>query len=357
VTNIPTPYRIALYSHLFRLFGEGFVVLFAARREPNRLWRLGTLPFPHHFLAERITAKRDGFNYIHNNLDVVGYLRRFDPDVVITTGFNPTHLYAWGYAKWFGKRHIPMTDGTLLSETHLSWLHRLVRRVVFSTSDAFIGASQGSLALYHHYGIDSKKCFQSPLTVENEVFINSNGLANRPYDLLFVGNFIEIKNPLFFVAVLKSLCERGRHPKVLLIGEGRLKEALLLALADLEVEVSYVGFVEPIQIPAYYQKAKVLLFPTQHDAWGMVAHEALASGTPVVVTPYAGVAYELVQDDINGFILPLVVSQWVVQVDRILCDVPLWERLSKQAFASVLPYSSERAVEGVRRACEYRDAK
>ena len=74
--------------------------------------------FAHHFLRERFLTVDD--RYIHHNPDVVPLLLKLKPDVVITDGFNPTHLYALLVACTHGWAHVAMADGTWQSE-HDVW--------------------------------------------------------------------------------------------------------------------------------------------------------------------------------------------------------------------------------------------
>src|ERR1035437_2503676 len=126
VTNIPAPYRNPIYQRLSKLLGhDNFHVVFCAGREDNREWNIEQQGFAHTFLTPfNITWKN---RYIHINPEILKVLHQLAPDVVITTGFNPTHLLAFAYAVLRGKTHIPMTDGTLTSERILSATHRLVR--------------------------------------------------------------------------------------------------------------------------------------------------------------------------------------------------------------------------------------
>ena len=92
VTNTPPPYRVPIFSRVAAWPGVDFHVIFCAKREPNRMWDLPPMQFPHYFLRERFFTRAD--RYSHHNPDVVALLWKLAPDVVITDGFNPTHLYA-----------------------------------------------------------------------------------------------------------------------------------------------------------------------------------------------------------------------------------------------------------------------
>src|SRR5690606_5418855 len=111
-----------------------------------------------------------GDRYIHNNPQVFSALRRYRPAVVVTDGFNPSHLYAFAWALLKKVPHVPMTDGTYDSELALSPVHRAVRRYVYARSQAFISASDGGSQLYQSYGIDAAKCFKSCLCINNDAF-------------------------------------------------------------------------------------------------------------------------------------------------------------------------------------------
>ena len=128
VTNIPAPYRLPVYEALAADAQIELKVIFCSGREPDREWDLSATRFEHVYLRERFVSYRGRF--IHINPDVWGALRSLRPEVVITTGFNPTHLLAYAYARKYGAKHVAMTDGTFNSEERLSWFHRWVRRRV-----------------------------------------------------------------------------------------------------------------------------------------------------------------------------------------------------------------------------------
>ncbi len=114
ITNIPTPYRDPIYA----LLPGGYSIIFCSRTEANRAWALPPLQYTHVFLEERVHSKRDGITFVHSNPDVWSALSGIRPNVVITTGFNPTHLYAYLWTKVHGTAHVCMTDGTIGSEAN-----------------------------------------------------------------------------------------------------------------------------------------------------------------------------------------------------------------------------------------------
>lgn len=351
VTNIPTPYRNPVYSLLPQ---HRFQVLFCGRTEGNRHWNLPEPNFHHQFLAERTHAKGDGFNYIHNNPDIWAALNCLRPRVVVTTGFNPTHLYAFLWAKRNGIRHVCMTDGTLLSEAGLGWRHRAVRRLVFRYSRAFIAASLGSVDLFRGYQVPESDIFRSSLCADNERFFAAAAAqAPRQYDVMFSGQLHERKLPFLFIDVCRELKVRRGRCRALLLGDGPLREEVVGALKTSGVEFDYPGFVQAEDLPAWYASARVLLFPTRLDPWGVVANEALASGTPVITTPQAGVAGDLVVDGRTGFVLPANASEWADAACTLLDNPALWASISAAGQARVAHYNYRSAADGIVAACDH----
>lgn len=350
VTNIPAPYRLPVYEALAADAQIELKVVFCSGREPDREWDLRTARFEQVHLRERFISYRGRF--IHINPDVWGALRSFRPEVVITTGFNPTHLLAYAYACRHGAKHVAMTDGTLDSEEKLSWAHHLVRSRVYAGTQSCIGASNGSFDLYREYGIDETRLFKSHLCANNTAFFAASAVEKR-YDFVFCGRFVEGKNPLFALEVTRQVAIRLRRKvSVAFVGSGEMEGEIRAAAAAMtaEVEAVFPGFARQDDLPHLYGSARIFMFPTRLDTWGVVANEACASGLPILVTPFAGSAGELVRDGENGFVLPLDRDQWVDAAMTLLTDHDLYIRFSMRSRELVSEYTYENAAQGIRNA-------
>ena len=347
VTNIPAPYRLPMYELLAGMPGIELKLIFCSGREPNREWDLERLRFPHVFLRERVLTWHG--RYIHANPDVWPHLREFAPDAVVTTGFNPTHLIAFAYARLHRARHVAMTDGTAVSEARLSLLHRWLRRGVYRRSEAFIGASAGSFALYRQYGVAEAALYKSHLCADNRAFAAAIR-PDRDVDLIFCGRFVAGKLPLFAIDVAAEVGRRiDRRVVLLLVGAGPMEAQMRHAVAAVSrwVDARFAGFARQSALPAHYARCKLLLFPTLFDPWGVVANEACAAGVPVIVSPQAGAANDLVRDGENGRVLALDVDSWAEAAAVLLSDDAAWRRLSRRGLELVQPYTYANAAAGV----------
>lgn len=358
ITNEPAPYRIPTLNKIAETPGIQFHAVFCCEREPNRSWSLPPLRFGYTYLRERISTYKG--RYIHNNVDVLPALGRFAPDVVVTTGFNPTHLYAFAYAVAKRAAHVSMTDGTFESEMSLSVLHRLVRRIVYARSQAFVWASLGGKKLYESYGIAETSSFRSCLCIDNALFFQPPEERIAPFDFIFCGRIEPVKNPLFALEVALEVARRlKRVVKILYVGSGADEEALRRAAARHPnlVQVVLHGFASQDELPALYRSARIFIFPTRWDPWGVVANEACAAGLPVIVSPKAGVAGELVIDGQNGFVCDLDVQLWAGRAVLLLTRPTLYLGFSNSSRAVVDRYTFDAASEGILQACQFASAQ
>lgn len=116
---------------------------------------------------------------------------------------------------------------------------------------------------------------------------------------VFVGRMIEEKG----IDVLRrSWIEYRRRAKdpwgLQLFGAGPLSERF----ADL-TGVSREGFVQPSRLPAALLNADALVLPSLWEPWGVVIHEAAATGMPIICSDACGAGDLFVQRGMNGFIV------------------------------------------------------
>jgi glycosyltransferase involved in cell wall biosynthesis len=346
VTNIPTPYREPVFGILAAMPDIDLKVIYCSQREPDREWHLRAFQYASIYMKTRFFKKGDKF--IHANPGVLKVLHGIKPDVVIASGFNPTHLLAFFYAKIYRCDFIPMTDGTWYSEQSLSIAHKFLRKTIYAFSSTFIAASDGGFDLYQSYGIKRQRIFKSHLCADNSAFMLT-AEQDKIYDLIFSGRLAPLKNPLFVLDVAQAVALRlQRRIRVAFLGSGPMREEIQeKARQQSQVDCEFLGFVQQQQLPRFYGLARVMLFPTLADVWGIVANEALAAGLPIIVSPVAGCVPELVRHQENGFVLPVEVDVWADAVVKLLENPPLASAMGQCGRAIVSHYTYNHAAQGI----------
>jgi glycosyltransferase involved in cell wall biosynthesis len=92
------------------------------------------------------------------------------------------------------------------------------------------------------------------------------------------------KNHLRLMTALKILRDRGIDVPVVLTGAQGGRDVPVMAKADdLGVKdlVHFVGFVTPGELSALYRQARMMVFPSLHEGWGLPVIEAMAADLPL----------------------------------------------------------------------------
>ena len=113
------------------------------------------------------------------------------------------------------------------------------------------------------------------------------GDADRPIDLLGVGNLIPLKDYTLFVELVAALKIQRPPLKALLIGDGVEREALERQIEErgLKDHLSLTGALPRKQVMEYMRQSKVLFHPSTYESFGFVLLEALAHGLHLVSRP------------------------------------------------------------------------
>lgn len=151
--------------------------------------------------------------------------------------------------------------------------------------------------------------------VESRAILKKTGYNEDDFILLFVGRIEPVKGLMSVIDALQIL--KGNHPslfekaRLLVIGGGKKDEELstnkevirikgAIEQHGLKDKVFFLGSVEQTQLQKYYSIADVLVVPSLYESFGLVTVEALACGTPVIVSQI-GKMKSIVKEGKNGF--------------------------------------------------------
>jgi alpha-1,6-mannosyltransferase len=97
------------------------------------------------------------------------------------------------------------------------------------------------------------------------------------------------------IDTVAALRDSGVHVRLLIIGDGPLRQRLERQAARLPV--AFTGFIDHREtVAAFLATADVALAPGPHETFGLAALEALASGTPAVVSRTSALTEVLTSD-------------------------------------------------------------
>jgi glycosyltransferase involved in cell wall biosynthesis len=150
---------------------------------------------------------------------------------------------------------------------------------------------------------------------------------------LFTGRLISEKGVEYLI---KAASKINGH--VLIAGDGPQKEKLKKMVTDLKLKnVKMLGHFDYDVLIKLYYLADVFISPAVWDEpLGLTIIEAMASGTPVVVTRRGGVTMA-VKDGVNGFyVRSRNATDIASEVNRLFANPTLAEKMGKKAREVVL---------------------
>ncbi len=340
ITSIPSPYRVTVFDELNTILGKDFLVIYLSETHVAFKWKKCLLKHNHVFLNEQTKSN------INSKEGIYYKLKKLNPDVVITCGFNPTMLKAMVFSIINKKKLIANTDAWELNERSYSIFHILIRKILYKKMQAFIPVSHKGYLNFLRYNLKKEQIFISHYAIDNEYsaqFINTE----KNYDILFSGQFIDRKMPFFFCDVVEELSKINKSLKVLLLGDGELRPQVIERLKLKNINYTYLGFVQKEDLPRHYASARLFLFPTKLDSWGVVANDACSVGTPVVTCENAGSANDLIIHNYNGYVLPLDIKIWVNHINTLLNNNNLYTTFSENCLSQIQKFNPKEASEGI----------
>lgn len=162
--------------------------------------------------------------------------------------------------------------------------------------------------------------------------------AGQGSHLLFVGRLVAEKGLPILIDALSRLRIRRPGIRLTIVGAGREGQdiqarAQAKGLGD---HVRFTGYQPPEQVGEWLRTADVFVLPSLAEGVPVVVMEAMASGVPVVATRVGGLS-ELVEDGVNGYLVPAAAPGALAdRIESLLDDPELRNRFGRAGRAKVI---------------------
>jgi len=159
--------------------------------------------------------------------------------------------------------------------------------------------------------------------------------------ILFVGTIEPRKN---LTTLLEAWAMLRDRPDLVIVGAwGWLYESIKDRIGRLGPGVHHIQGLDPADLPAVYNLARVLAHPAWYEGFGFPPLEAMACGTPVVVSDRASLP-ELVGD--AGMIAPADDAEaWRKALEKVVGDSDLAADLKRRGILRAAQFSWSRSAD------------
>jgi glycosyltransferase involved in cell wall biosynthesis len=322
ITNVQTPYRIALHKRLVREVPEARLWTVYTHGTPDQPWQSQSVEDirPVNFGPGEDVRRGDSpLRALHEWRKagrIIDWLREKNVQAVFLCGYND--IGRMRLLRWCHTSGVPVflvADSNVFGDSAIGlrrMLKEQVLRHVLRWTDMVMPCGRFGMRYFYRYGADPSRVIFFPYEPDYSL-IESIGdddvrRVREKHDLgsgrrmVFCGRMIRAKRPDLAVDAFCRIAKDRPDWELVLIGDGPLRAELQARIpADLRSRVRFLGFIgDQREISAIYRSSDIFLLPSDYEPWGVVVNEAAAAGCAMITSNVVGAAGELVRDGVNG---------------------------------------------------------
>ena len=181
--------------------------------------------------------------------------------------------------------------------------------LTYESSEVIVNSNYMKNELQRLFGLPYEKINVIP----NGVNLNLFNDVQKDYDfrrkfamdnekiILFMGRLVYEKGIQTLISAMPKILANYHDSKLIIAGKGGMLDELKAQVNSLGLgnKVYFTGHLASKDVQKMYKCADISVFPSTYEPFGIVALEAMLSGTPVVVSDIGGLN-EIVDHGING---------------------------------------------------------
>ncbi|MGQ0626978.1 MAG: glycosyltransferase family 4 protein [Phycisphaerales bacterium] len=376
LTNVPTPYRLALHARIDRELPAVRLVTLYTHDVADQAWKLDgldperNLRFGPGDAVDQSSRPGRALHEWHKGGRIIGHLRQHPPGALLLCGYNdPCRLRVLRWATSQGIPTFLVGDSNIHGESvrgiKALVKKRLVGWVVSRCAGVMPCGGYGA-EFFAQYGATPTRTFYVPYEPDYALIENLDpafivaaaakwGLDPARRRIVYCSRMIDLKRPGLALEAFVRIAQERPEFDLLMIGDGPLKAAVEGSIPEhLRGRVRFTGFIgsQP-EISALYRSSHIFLHTSIYEPWGVVINESACAGMAIACTRTVGAAGELVRDGVNGALFNPDDLEGTVRALRTITDparLPVFAAASRNVLADWR--SRGDPVQGIRRALE-----
>lgn len=228
----------------------------------------------------RVSERNNWFKVNAKNYDIIHI------HTVLTTAFQTARI-----AKKCGAKHIIVHSHTDNNYEGAKLKNNICRFLLNYYTDTKIGCS--SAANYFLFGKKGKNAIVlfNPTELSKFAFSEDTrsiiredlGLKDK-FVVGHVGRLTQAKNHKYLLNVFKEIKAIREDTKLLLVGDGELKESIVDMINELGLEKDVIMVGAKSDVYNYLNAMDCFIFPSLYEGFGIVLVEAQANGLPILAS-------------------------------------------------------------------------
>ena len=245
------------------------------------------------------------------------------------------------------KKYILNCDGAFINKNIFK---KIIKIFFVSRASACLANGEHAKQYFLNFGADESKVYLHKFST-----LKKTDITNYPINKVDLKEQLGLENRKTIIAVGQFIYRKG-FDSLLLAWKDIPSSWQLLIIGGGEKEIEYKNFIKnntlsnviliefknKLELFKYYRAADLFVLPTREDIWGLVINEAMACGLPVITTDKCIAGLELIENDKNGYIVPVDdINALNIRIKDIINNEKLCINMGKNNIDKIKEYTIE----------------
>ncbi len=275
---------------------------------------------------------------IYKSFILKKHIKRLDTDIIVSSRIE--------FSKLIKRRdtlNISQEHSYINSKKYINKVRRYFKNI-----DKIVVMTKKAKEDYENWLKNSNskaKVYDIPNMIEYSKVENFAKFSNKT--IISVGRLEKEKDFLTLIDVFKILHDKYNDVKLKIVGEGLQRKEIeeKISLLELSNNVTLTGRISSEKVKEELLSSSVFLLTSICESFSLVLCEAMECGLPCVSFNIDVGPKEIIQNDVNGFLIDNRNKESMAKcVEILLTDKNKWNEISKNSIESVKKYYSSNVV-------------
>ena len=261
--------------------------------------------------------------------------RQYSYDIILSSGLATfaTHI-SFPIAKLLKKKFIIWSEDWMWSKSVIARMVLPYVRTMVQRADACIAAGKNAKELFLHMGAKPERVFVAPncaldvakMHMDNKKLEDFQNTVNPTKKIVisYLGRVVSYKALDTLIDAFSELEKKARNVLLLIVGDGPFAPACARLIQKKNITNFYWPQYNHLTAAQEYESiphdelmyyawlSDILVLPGRFkmqdhvtcESWGLILNEAISLGKPIISTNSVAAAYDLIENDKNGYRIP-----------------------------------------------------
>ena len=262
---------------------------------------------------------------------------------VVSVEHNAPYFLTGSAMQALSLKNILRNPRRFLGRCRRAFRDRVRRRFLYDFADRYVLLSNrffGEFRMMAGLGESHKlRAIPNPMAAQLQT-------AERPKqkEIVFCATLTNLKGCDMLLEVWAMIADVEKDWRLTIVGDGPQRGELEAFVQARNLpRIKFVGYQSDPS--PYFARAKVLAFPSRREGWGLVLVEAMANGCVPVAFDSYGAVHDIIDDGVNGFVVPAFdLGAFAASLRKLMDDANVCAEMQNAAKCKPMEFAVEKVA-------------